>query len=1419
MTFFFVVFMSMQISAQNTININEQSSQSQISLRSSNLPFSVGKDLKGVSKQRYFQYNKQLMSLNQKNKGDILLLDFFEGKQYKAAIKNVRKNKNGLTSITGKIENTEFGYCYIVISDDGITISAELPETDEVFIASTKSGVSYLFQSSLSARRENELPGSEPLIPTNLAQLRTSNDEDQEAIFTIEPEQPPFTAAESINDDVVIDLMMVYTPAAEAWANSSSSVTDMAHLIALALEISNEIMDNSETGITFREVHTHKTNYIEVNSEVDLDRITYKDDNYMDEVHDLRDQYNADIVVFIPLVEFTGGLAWLLNSENGFSSGDRAFALSRVQQTASSYTVVHEIGHNMGCTHHRLQGDNPGLYPYSYGWRGTTTSGTKYATVMTYESGQYFPDGQNHTRIPYFSDPDKTFEGDPIGSNEVNNEANNTLTLKKTKHVTSRYRVAAIDNADLVSITLSEGNLNPAFSQTVSNYTVKVPPTTTQITISGQKSNPSSTLTGEVTNYQLNTGENTIELTVTAQSGTKRIYTITVIRLEPLPDALWIKQNADVTTTLNDIQMIDETTGYICGNSGVILKTTDGGKNWVKQTSTTTVNLNDILFLDSNTGYAVGANGTILKTINGGANWSLAYSNGSLGPVYGIFAESASEMWLMCNNGLYTYNGDATVTPTGETNTQYDMCKPNEGTLAFGAWTNGIIYTKNKTDYWAINVAPPSARFYGIATYPGTNIVIACSNGGGLQRADFTPLNPAQVSLVSTVTNDLKDVTFASSNTVYSVGGAGTIIKSIDQGDFWTNITPTSLNTQNLEAVSFPSETKGWVVGANGTILQTMPADNIPATNALPATGISCDGFTANWDAIVANLSVQYEVSVYYYAGMEKMPVAGSPITVTSGTSKGISGLTLGTDYFYTVKTIIGGYESANSNEIQVTLPSATIFWSGVTSSDWETATNWSGGVVPGQCSDVVIPATANYYPVISTPTTINNIIFEPGAEIGNQHLLNYQEATVQYGLTTGRWNQITTPIETTIGSSFHFNRAPSTWVQTFAAAGVNAGWRYVTSLNHSFNIGDGFVFWIAGNKENHPFSITGDLAGENISKTLDFINGGVEGSFASVGNPFMSTIDFGSLVTSNPNVIGDSYLIWIEEGENAGYAGYNTSVGGDYGLSVSLDQYIAPLQSFIVEKGTGTGNLNFSAAIQTAGAGNGLRALEDRSNKLDIIAENEIASVLTFIANRANGRDSHKLFSEMSSVPDVYTLKEKTALGAHIINTDDILIPIGLSTTYSGNMSLTFNGMNNYNAKISFIDIQGETIDISNQPTYTYSFDYIPSVNENEEVVPSESRFFIQLSSASMTSGVKWDNASENASIYAKDNSIYVVSTSSNPIKQVIIYNTQGQVLHANDQLNSSAYTINRLENTEICIVKVVTENGTQNKKLIINN
>ncbi|MBN8583847.1 MAG: T9SS type A sorting domain-containing protein [Ignavibacteria bacterium] len=66
------------------------------------------------------------------------------------------------------------------------------------------------------------------------------------------------------------------------------------------------------------------------------------------------------------------------------------------------------------------------------------------------------------------------------------------------------------------------------------------------------------------------------------------------------------------------VDFANMSTGYYCGQNGVIRKTTNGGINWIEQTSPTTQALKTIFCKDTSNIYAAGNNGTIVRTQNGG---------------------------------------------------------------------------------------------------------------------------------------------------------------------------------------------------------------------------------------------------------------------------------------------------------------------------------------------------------------------------------------------------------------------------------------------------------------------------------------------------------------------------------------------------------------------------------------------------------------------------------------------------------------------------------------------------------------------------------------------------------------------------------------------------------------------------------
>jgi photosystem II stability/assembly factor-like uncharacterized protein len=83
----------------------------------------------------------------------------------------------------------------------------------------------------------------------------------------------------------------------------------------------------------------------------------------------------------------------------------------------------------------------------------------------------------------------------------------------------------------------------------------------------------------------------------------------------------WTSQSSGTVNILEAVWLKDAQNGWVVGNSGTSIFTSDGGQTW-GSTSLTNEDLKDVAFFDQSTGLIVGDNGRIFRTTNGGANWS-----------------------------------------------------------------------------------------------------------------------------------------------------------------------------------------------------------------------------------------------------------------------------------------------------------------------------------------------------------------------------------------------------------------------------------------------------------------------------------------------------------------------------------------------------------------------------------------------------------------------------------------------------------------------------------------------------------------------------------------------------------------------------------------------------------------------------
>jgi len=231
-----------------------------------------------------------------------------------------------------------------------------------------------------------------------------------------------------------IDVMLLYSDDARA---NHGGTAGMEAILDLAVAVANAAYANSGIGLELRLVHRQEIAYSETgNFDVDLDNLT-DGTGGLGSVAGLRTTHGADLVsMFLHTGNF-GGLAFLF-------ANDPALGFSVILTDAAIDTMAHEMGHNQGCAHDRLNAGVNGFHDYSFGWR-TRLAGIQVRSIMAYDPG--FP-------VPFFSNPDLELNHTPIGVaiGEPLQSAN-SATIQTTAPSIAQYLSPSSNQPPTVSLT------------------------------------------------------------------------------------------------------------------------------------------------------------------------------------------------------------------------------------------------------------------------------------------------------------------------------------------------------------------------------------------------------------------------------------------------------------------------------------------------------------------------------------------------------------------------------------------------------------------------------------------------------------------------------------------------------------------------------------------------------------------------------------------------------------------------------------------------------------------------------------------------------------------------------------------------------------------------------------------------------
>ena len=239
------------------------------------------------------------------------------------------------------------------------------------------------------------------------------------------PDQNAAAVARGCEDDgTVIDVLVVYTPAARNAAGGTASIQALA---VSAIEATNQAYINSGVQTSVRLAHLAEVDYSESGSfGTDLSNLRT---GVVPDALELREIFDADLVAMLSNSTGACGIGYLMQDlDPGFES--LGFSVTRYSCAVGNLSFAHELGHNMGCQHDvGNAGSNP-LFPYSFGWRWTTNGGQLRRSVMAYSPG---------SRVPHFSNPNVLNGGVPTG---VESSAFNALSINNAAYVVSNFRVS-----------------------------------------------------------------------------------------------------------------------------------------------------------------------------------------------------------------------------------------------------------------------------------------------------------------------------------------------------------------------------------------------------------------------------------------------------------------------------------------------------------------------------------------------------------------------------------------------------------------------------------------------------------------------------------------------------------------------------------------------------------------------------------------------------------------------------------------------------------------------------------------------------------------------------------------------------------------------------------------------------------------
>lgn len=278
----------------------------------------------------------------------------------------------------------------------------------------------------------------------------------------------------------------------------------------------------------------------------------------------------------------------------------------------------------------------------------------------------------------------------------------------------------------------------------------------------------------------------------------------------------WNKNDLGTFENLNSICIADVKNLFICGDNGLLLKSTNLGKSWNRIEYKTHSNLYSIKYFNNKL-LAVGENGTILYSADLGLTWEkIKFTHNE--SIFDIETVDQINYLMPTAQGRIfksTILNDIHIsTRQLSTNIIYDIKFVNNKRAFAVGWNGLILYTNDDGINW-YQFAKLTDEYLKSIDFNDEKLGIIVGGNGTIFRSEDEGKSWDQIFVDTN--SSLTKVKILNKNEVIIISGKGEVLKSVDSGKSFI-VSPSGVFTGLTDIILF-NHNKLFITGANGTLL------------------------------------------------------------------------------------------------------------------------------------------------------------------------------------------------------------------------------------------------------------------------------------------------------------------------------------------------------------------------------------------------------------------------------------------------------------------------------------------------------------------------------------------------------------------------------------------------------------------------